>query len=531
MRLIHLRTATLLACASALQPSPAASAPPDLHLIHITDAQTGRGIPLIELCTTSAVCFVTDSNGLIAVAEPAYWNRTVYFSMKTHGYQAPKDFIGEPGQSMRITRGGRTDIRLTRTVAAERLYRVTGEGIYRDSILAGWKMPAAQPLLNSSVMGLDTVMHSVWKGRMFWLFGDTNRISASLGNFATTCAQSALPAAPERFLDLEYFTGKDEFVKPMAAIPGPGMKWMFALMTVRDRSGAERLIARYDRMKSLEEAYDTGLAVFDEAAREFRPLVSFGAKPALAPYGRPTRVRLENVEYFYFSWPHPSPVVRIRAEWSALQDPTQYEAYTCTPANECTWQKGATPARAQFYDADTGKPVEAIAASIAWNAYRKRWVAILQKNVGEVWYAEADTPAGPWAYARRIAQHDNYTFYWPGQIQEFDAQDGRRIYFMGTYTNTFSGNQVKTPRYDYNQLMYALSLDDPRTWVPVAHYRIKGLPSPLTREAIEAQDLWDKIEAVDHYDYEAGRRPTAATKPLPNPDPRLMLDRRATPAP
>jgi len=44
----------------------------------------------------------------------------------------------------------------------------------------------------------------------------------------------------------------------------------------------------------------------------------------------------------------------------------------------------------------------------------------------------------------------------------FDAEGGRIIYFEGTYTHTFSGNPVPTPRYDYNQIMYRLDLADER---------------------------------------------------------------------
>ena len=43
-----------------------------------------------------------------------------------------------------------------------------------------------------------------------------------------------------------------------------------------------------------------------------------------------------------------------------------------------------------------------------------------------------------------------------------------------TYTHSFSGNPVKTPRYDYNQIIYALSLDDPRLYLPEARYKIRG---------------------------------------------------------
>lgn len=51
-----------------------------------------------------------------------------------------------------------------------------------------------------------------------------------------------------------------------------------------------------------------------------------------------------------------------------------------------------------------------------------------------------------------------------------DEQGGRRIYFEGTYSTFFTGNDAPTPRYDYNQIMYALDLDDPRVVLPVAVY-------------------------------------------------------------
>ena len=51
---------------------------------------------------------------------------------------------------------------------------------------------------------------------------------------------------------------------------------------------------------------------------------------------------------------------------------------------------------------------------------------------------------------------------------------GRVIYFEGTYVNTFSGNPEKTPRYDYNQIMYKLDLADERLALPVPVYRLPG---------------------------------------------------------
>ena len=54
----------------------------------------------------------------------------------------------------------------------------------------------------------------------------------------------------------------------------------------------------------------------------------------------------------------------------------------------------------------------------------------------------------------------------PTQHPFFDQDGGRVIYFEGTYTNTFSGNPMPTPRYEYNQIMYRLDLSDPRLKMP-----------------------------------------------------------------
>jgi hypothetical protein len=58
--------------------------------------------------------------------------------------------------------------------------------------------------------------------------------------------------------------------------------------------------------------------------------------------------------------------------------------------------------------------------------------------------------------------HNRYSFYNPKQHPFFDRQGGRLVYLEGTYTTSFSGNTDKTPRYDYNQVMYRLDLSDPR---------------------------------------------------------------------
>jgi hypothetical protein len=122
----------------------------------------------------------------------------------------------------------------------------------------------------------------------------------------------------------------------------------------------------------------------------------------------------------------------------------------------------------QTRDVETGQAVEMHSGSVYYNAFRQKWILIAVQFfgkpslLGEVWYAEADVPEGPWGLARKIVTHDRFTFYNPVQHPFFDQSGGRFVYFEGTYANTFSGNPEQTPRYDYNQVMYRLDLGDAR---------------------------------------------------------------------
>ena len=57
--------------------------------------------------------------------------------------------------------------------------------------------------------------------------------------------------------------------------------------------------------------------------------------------------------------------------------------------------------------------------------------------LGEVWYAESESPTGPWKRAVKIVTHNRYSFYNPAQHAFFDEDGGRTIYLEGTYSHTF----------------------------------------------------------------------------------------------
>ena len=158
----------------------------------------------------------------------------------------------------------------------------------------------------------------------------------------------------------------------------------------------------------------------------------------------------------------------------------------------------------QFRDVLTGKPIHPHTGSVYWNAFRKRWIMILEEwggstsFIGEIWFVEADTPVGPWVYARKIVTHDKYDFYNPAQHPEFDREGGKRIFFEGTYVNTFSGNPVPTPRYNYNQIMYGLNLEDPRLALPAPVYRLKS-GELLTGETLNGRGIAPDILEIPFY--------------------------------
>jgi hypothetical protein len=479
----------------------------DYFEIHVVDDETGREVPLVELKTVNDIRYYTDSNGMIAFYEPGLMGREVFFHIESHGYQVPLDFLGYRGVRLKTRPGGSATVEVNRVNIAERLYRVTGQGIYRDSVLLGLEPPLREPVLNGDVLGQDTVMAAVYRGKVYWFWGDTDRASYPLGHFATAGATSQLPdkggLAPGVGVDLEYFVDADGFSKPMAPLEGEGMIWIDGVLTLADEAGETRLLAHYNRMAGLDDRLEHGLLVFNDEKEEFEKLVEFANDARLAPGGHPLKVAVEGEDYFYFAC-SPYPLVRVKAKWGHVTDLSKYEAFTCLKAGSgydrqapaldrdeagklrWGWKRdtaavdvqehaeliedgamGADEAWLELRDIETGQAVRAHGGSVHWNDYIGKYVMIVEQsggdsNIGEIWYSCADAPQGPWRRARKIVTHKAYSFYNPTQHPFFDEAGGRIIYFEGTYTASFSAAAFSTPRYDYNQIMYRLDLSDTR---------------------------------------------------------------------
>jgi len=514
-------------------------------------SKLGRGVPLVELRTVNSIRYFTDSNGIVAFYEPGLMDTDVFFFVESHGYEFPKDGFGFRGARLKTSLATSVVIKISRINIAERLYRVTGEGIYRDSVLTAEPVRLANPVLNGQVVGQDSVFTCLYRGRLFWMWGDTARPSYPLGNFAMSGAVSDLPEHggldPAVGINLEYYVGEDGFSRPVSPLKEPGLVWLDGLLTAKDKEGQQRMVAKYARLQSLTGILERGLVVFNDSTSSFEPLVRSGVE--FLPYsssGHAFSVNVDGRKYYYFATPFPLAVrMRIRADWDNVIDPNRYEVLTVLEAKKSDGGRtprldlgeSETPYRwARFADLtgdyasartsvvealkketknvhlrdiESGREISHHGGTVYFNAYRQRWVMVFVQQggeasyLGEIWYAEADTAVGPWVYTKKIVTHNQYSLYHPKQHPYFDQQGGRLIYFEGTYAYGFSGSaENATPRYDYNQIMYRLDLADERLCLPVAVYQTrdqKGRVDYLLREAIASQGQWNIIESIPFF--------------------------------
>lgn len=487
--------------------------------ITVVDEASSRGIPCVRVSTTNAAEFWTDNAGVVAFFEPDLMNRDVYFDAETHGYSRRKNAYGAAGVTVRTTPGGRITIPMHRDSIAQRLYRFTGAGQFRESQLLGDPIPGVAEPDFPPVMGQDGGDAVAWGGKIYWFWGDTLIPRFPLGVFKSVAAISEFPEhgglSPDGGINLRYLRTSNGDLRPMVNLPG-AVYWYSVPRTATDSSGKEHLLTDYCQVEGYLNATERGMLEYDETSGFLERRCVF-PKDSAVPFNRnegtPFRFRKRDREYFLY--PSPYPAVRCPADFESQTDFSVREAFTClrdgsrfdgsaeqldrdskgslvwkwrrntSPIAEAEMNKltesGAMRPEERWYavtDVDSGKPVKSHNGSINYNPWRKRWVCLRLESagaspVGEVWYLEGDTPLGPWIYARKIATHawrgHAYAFYGVGQLPMFDREGGRVIYFKGSFSAEFGdGNPI--PRHNYNNFMYGLNLDDPRLALPVPIY-------------------------------------------------------------
>ena len=215
---------------------------------------------------------------MVAFDEQGMLGLLVYFVVRSDGYALataephsgqllPNTPASESGVLLNTSAGATATIFLQRNQPAQRLYRLTGGGLYRDTLLVGGVAPIAEPLLSSaSVLGQDSLMAAPFNGKVYWFFGDTECPAGPrdtdcqhYGRFTTGATSAYTPshaaANGTNPPSLAYFTSTDpdapggmvpdgmphqqsiaewnpsSFAHPRAMLAGPGDPPLFNMST------------------------------------------------------------------------------------------------------------------------------------------------------------------------------------------------------------------------------------------------------------------------------------------------------------
>lgn len=435
-----------------------AADPSSLCRIEVVEKGSGWPVPLVELRTTHHVRFITDNAGVIAFDAPELMGKLTWFDVIGHGYDVDKDGFGMKGVRLTPEPGKTLRVEVKRSNIARRMGRLTGAGLFAESQRFGQELDWKE----SGIVGSDSIQNAVHRGKLFWAWGDTNVPGYPLGIFdmssATTSLQPLASLEPPLRLKLDYFTNDQGKPRGVAKMPGSGPTWVTGYASLPDKNGTAHLVGSYVKIKPPMDAYESGLCVWNDDKQSFEQLRVLWTKSDAVPKnppmpeGHPVFWKDEqNKEWVLFG--DPLPKLRCPATFEAWQEASNWEVLK---------------PQASLPTAGGGDPVKPHSGSIAWNEFRKCWVTVFMQAFGkpsafgELWYAESKSPTGPWGPAVKVLTHNNYTFYNPRLHPEFTPAGSPILFFEGTYTNQFTDHAVATPRYDYNQMLYRLDLDDPK---------------------------------------------------------------------
>lgn len=424
--------------------------------IEIIDAKNGWPVPLVELRTNHQVRFISDNAGVIAFDLPELMGVETWFTIEGHGYGVSKDGFGMQGVRLTPEQGKQLTVKVNRQNLAKRIGRLTGAGLFGESQKLGGELD----WLETGILGCDSVQLAEHDGKLFWAWGDTTIPNYPLGLFHMSSATTPLNPLdvfePPLKLKYKYFTDDKGRPRSVAEMPGEGPTWLSGYVNLPCKKGKQKLVAYYVKIKGFLSAYESGLCVWNDQAERFEKLKTLwtksGATPnqVLSPKGHPVFWKDEvGKEWVLFGDPFPQ-----------LKCPATFEAWQ----DLNTWQ--LLEPQASVPRVDGKEQIITHSGSIAWNVYRKRWVTVFTQfggkpsHLGEVWYAEAESPMGPWKNAVKVLTHNNQTFYNPRLHPELVSADSPILLFDGTYTHTFADHSLPTPRYEYNQILYRLDLDE-----------------------------------------------------------------------
>jgi hypothetical protein len=408
----------------------------DLCEIQVIDESTQRGVPMVSLTTVDDVTYITDNAGRVALAEPELWGQAVFFRVSSPGYECPKDGFGFEGVRLDLNGGTKHKIRFKRTQLAERLYRITGRDLYSASSRLGYPSPVTTPSMAGGVLGQDSVQPVIYQQKLYWFWGDTNRLSYPLGLFRTAGAVSSLPSdgglSPEHGINFNYFTGNESFARAMVDVSNPeGVVWIHGVCVAHkkteDGCGCDQMLAQYSRRKGLAEPVEQGIMKWNDERELFEVASTVDLRDTwrmisdhpivVESDGRAAPLaRASPDQWLMFG--NPFPVTRVRRDVDSILNRANYEAWTCreeltdefpseeqlgkskplrdangkmiwrwakqppvTQKDEQRWLKAGLiqPEEARFLPHDAENPERIVllhSGTVHWNTFRNRWVMI-----------------------------------------------------------------------------------------------------------------------------------------------------------
>ncbi len=485
--------------------------------------------------------YVSDNKGMVALHEQDRQNLVTQFKVEAPGYQSIAS------QGINLTPGASEQaIELVPQAeqVAQRLYRMTGVGLERETHLLGTAAPSPTDtkLINADVLGQDGPMATLYTKagsteKVFWTFGDTRHPNHDNDNLAGSGATSdKIPTDLNTSLPLTYYktdtvpgfarersvVAKADFSPTINAA-----RWPFGLSTIDNR--LYTWVTIVNTSGTPWTFYPIAVGVFDDATNRFTklgeiPHESDATNPNFTTPGEHSfKVKEGATEYLHSggfmqrSNGVKETLIRVRAAQDALIPSTtfpkgEYEEYTPYKADGTVdrpsgrpiyaWKKQINdPVLNTGLNADerlvgqmrvlggaggsTG-PILQHKSTRQFNTYRNRYVNVFNQwgSSSSMYYSEADTPVGPWAWGRRIvnqAANTNppsrgFDLYNP-HLLPFYGQ-GKTLYFAAVFAHAFANTWEPIPRYDYNVVMNRLKLtdandvDDVRTVVPVPVYNL-----------------------------------------------------------
>lgn len=441
---------------------------------------------MVTLETSNRITLVTDSAGWAAFDEPGLTGRKVFFAVRSPGYACAENHAGTPGVTLETKSGGTGEVKVMRLSIAERVYRVTGQGIYREATQLGVEVPLPRPNLNGRQVSHGAESVTVLKNRFFWLWNDVQDAGPARPFPSIGAATSELPNKGGLDLSLgvhfEYLEAGPLFKSDAA-----GRVQIEGVVAVKNAAGEDRLVGHYSRFRPDGAREEHGIAEYNEDERAFEPVTSLGEEFAWqCPRGHAVRVKSADGDRVYFADPFCRS--RVSAVYEDLLDPSKYEALAFdATAGAFIWQKQAAPmspdeeqklvtektlksekARLYLTSATDARMIAVHSSAIAWNGHRKRWIMIASEQrpgaaaaSGRLWYAESDAADGAWSGARCVVDHEPLGLADPVQLEAWNHEGGRVVFFDVTLESG-PPNSPTVPRYEQNRLMFRLDLGDPR---------------------------------------------------------------------